>query len=135
MRPTDQGATMARRKPPLTVEQILAWADAHQARTGQWPTSRSGPIPEAPGATWAAIASALHRGNRGLPRGHGLAWLRDRHRGTGTRRVPVTWTAQEDQLVRTLPAKEVAERTGRKLPEVYRRRYQLGIRRPPRQQD
>ena len=119
---------MARRKPPLTVEQILAWADAHQARTGQWPTSRSGPIPEAPGATWAAIASALHRGNRGLPRGHGLAWLRDRHRGTGTRRVPVTWTAKEDELVRALPAKEVASRTGRSMRAVYLRRHRLGVR-------
>ena len=33
----------------LTVTQILAWADAHQAATGKWPNQYSGPIPEAPG--------------------------------------------------------------------------------------
>jgi hypothetical protein len=123
---------MARRKPPLTVEQILAWADAHYARAGKWPTFASGPVLEAPGETWAAIASALHRGNRGLPGCPGLAWLRDRHRGTGAGRVPVTWTAKEDELVRTLPVREAAERTGRTLRAVYKRRSQLGVRRPPR---
>jgi hypothetical protein len=34
---------MGRKGEPLTVEQILAWADAHKARTGTWPTRRSGP--------------------------------------------------------------------------------------------
>jgi hypothetical protein len=28
---------MGQRRIPLTVEQILAWADAHHARTGEWP--------------------------------------------------------------------------------------------------
>jgi hypothetical protein len=123
---------MPRRRPLLTVEQILAWADAHYARTGKWPTFASGPVLEAPGETWAAIASALHRGNRGLPGGHGLAWLRDRHRGTGTGRVPVTWTALEDELVRTLPVREAAERTGRTLRAVCQRRRQLSVSRPGR---
>ena len=34
--------------PALSVEQILAWADAHHARTGRWPNHKSGPIAEAP---------------------------------------------------------------------------------------
>jgi hypothetical protein len=67
--------------PPLTVEQILAWADAHHARTGRWPTERSGPIPEAPGETWMGIRSALSGGNRGLPDGSSLARLLSRERG------------------------------------------------------
>jgi Phage derived protein Gp49-like (DUF891) len=38
---------------PLTVEQILAWADANKARTGRWPTRWSGPVAESWGETWA----------------------------------------------------------------------------------
>jgi hypothetical protein len=30
------------RKPPRTLEQILAWADAHFARKGAWPAATSG---------------------------------------------------------------------------------------------
>ena len=44
--------------PPLTVAQVVAWAKAHHARTGRWPTSRSGPIIEAPNETWSAVAAA-----------------------------------------------------------------------------
>jgi hypothetical protein len=40
---------------PLTVEQILAWADAHHERTGEWPKSTSGAVADAPGETWSAI--------------------------------------------------------------------------------
>jgi hypothetical protein len=37
---------------PLTVERILAWADAHQAATGRWPTSwSSGAVRGEPGET------------------------------------------------------------------------------------
>src|SRR5262249_4887644 len=45
--------------PPLTIPQILAWADAHHQRTGRWPTGTSGFIPEAPGETWCAVHQAL----------------------------------------------------------------------------
>src|SRR5262249_33589248 len=41
--------------PPLTGEQILAWADAHHQRTGQWPRANSGPVHGATGETWGAI--------------------------------------------------------------------------------
>jgi hypothetical protein len=42
---------MRRRLPPLTDELILAWAGAHKARTGRWPTAASGPVAGAPGET------------------------------------------------------------------------------------
>jgi hypothetical protein len=58
--------------PPLTKEQILGWADAYHARTGHWPRLHSGPIPEAPGETWAAVEAALSLGSRGLPGGSSL---------------------------------------------------------------
>ena len=55
---------------PLTVRQILAWADAHHRRTGEWPKPKSGTIcgltGRPTGENWAAIDEALGRGNRGL---------------------------------------------------------------------
>jgi hypothetical protein len=67
--------------PPLTVPQILAWADAFHKRTGRWPTARSGPIPGAGGETWLAVHEALYEGLRGLPGGSSLARLLEQHRG------------------------------------------------------
>ena len=66
--------------PVLEVRQILAWADAHFARTGLWPRENSGPIAEAPGESWSAINQALKQGHRGLPGGDSLARLLDRRR-------------------------------------------------------
>jgi hypothetical protein len=66
---------MARRLPPLTVEQILAYADAHRARTGRWPSTESGVILDATGETWMAMHVALVRGGRGLKGGSTLAGL------------------------------------------------------------
>jgi hypothetical protein len=67
------------RTPPLTVEQILLWADRHRARTGRWPNAHSGPIRGGPGETWRAISSALWAGHRGLPGGDTLLRLLRRH--------------------------------------------------------
>jgi hypothetical protein len=66
---------------PLTVEQILAWADAHRWRTGRWPSADSGPVRAAPGLTWEAVNRALSRGSRGLPGGSSLARLLAERRG------------------------------------------------------
>lgn len=55
------------RKSPLTIPEILEWADAYRARTGHWPKLTSGPIPEAPGNTWNTVETALLAGKRGLP--------------------------------------------------------------------
>ena len=67
--------------PPLTVPQILVWADAHHTRTGDWPLDKSGSVPEAPGETWLALDQALRRGRRGQSGGSSLAQLLDAHRG------------------------------------------------------
>jgi hypothetical protein len=119
-----------RGRPPLTVEQILAWADAYHGRTGRWPAAASGPVEGAPGETWANVNAALSDGYRGLPGGDSLARLLDRRRGRGPGRFP--WTPAEDALVRTLPPVEAAARTGRTLWAVYQRRHQLGVGRPHR---
>jgi hypothetical protein len=78
--------------PPLTEAQILAWADAHQQRTGNWPSNDSGAIVEASGETWSGIAVALHQGHRGLPGGSSLAWLLAEQRGVvnGYCRLPLS---------------------------------------------
>jgi hypothetical protein len=67
--------------PRLTLEQILAWADAHYAATGNWPTGSSGAVAGVPGATWRAVQTALFRGLRGLPGGTTLAQVLAKHRG------------------------------------------------------
>jgi hypothetical protein len=51
------------------------WADAHRQRSGQWPTSESGPVIDAPGETWLAVNLALYEGLRGFPGGPSLARL------------------------------------------------------------
>jgi hypothetical protein len=71
--------------PPLTEQQILAWADAHRARTGAWPTEHSGPIEGAPGELWANVNQALRGGKRGLPGADTLAQLIARSRGVRNR--------------------------------------------------
>jgi hypothetical protein len=70
-----EGSTAMDSRPSLTVEQILAWADAHHRRTGRWPGSHSGPVEEAPEETWRAISQALRNGFRGLPGGSSLVQL------------------------------------------------------------
>ena len=69
-------------RPELTVEQVLAWADAHRTATGRWPTATSGPVDGVPGEKWVNLQVALRHGRRGLPRGTNLARLIAEHRGT-----------------------------------------------------
>jgi hypothetical protein len=68
-------------RPDLTVDQVLAWADAHRAATGRWPTGGSGPVDGAPGEKWVNLDAALRLGRRGLPRGTNLTRLIAEHRG------------------------------------------------------
>jgi hypothetical protein len=63
---------------PLFVDDILNWVSAYRARTGRWPNTRSGPIPELPGETWRSVEMALKGGTRGLPNGWSLRLLRAR---------------------------------------------------------
>src|SRR5262249_22091698 len=80
-----RGVRTGSRLPPLTQRQILAWADAHHARTGRWPDRHSGPIPEAPGETWRRVQTALLEGLRGLPGGTTLPRLLLAERGVRNR--------------------------------------------------
>jgi hypothetical protein len=66
---------------PYSVSQILAWIDAHHARTGFWPQENSGSIAGVPGETWRKVDHALRGGQRGLSGGSSLAGLLRRHRG------------------------------------------------------
>jgi hypothetical protein len=74
------GLRRRRVAPPLTVEQVLAWADAHYERTGRWPHAMSGPVNGVPGETWRAVNLALWQGHRRLPGGSSLSRLLDERR-------------------------------------------------------
>jgi hypothetical protein len=76
----ERGVRNHMKLPPLRREQILAWADAYFERTGNWPTAKSGSIPEAPPETWMRVETALRSGLRGLRRRTSLAELLARHR-------------------------------------------------------
>jgi hypothetical protein len=67
--------------PELTIERILAWADAHHAATGRWPSSSSGKVLHAPGEVWSTLNLFLKRGGRGLPGGQNLCGVLATHRG------------------------------------------------------
>ena len=69
------------RKPPLTIKQILAWADADFERTGKWPNKNCGQVYDAPDERWPAINGALVWGCRGLPGGSSLPKLLAERRG------------------------------------------------------
>lgn len=66
---------------PLSIEQVLAWADAHHASTGVWPKADSGPISGDESEKWSRIHAALREGRRGLPGGTSLGRLLAEQRG------------------------------------------------------
>ena len=68
-------------RPPLSVPDILRWADAYHARHGKWPKCGSGPIPETLHDTWLNVHEALYKGLRGLSGGSSLARLLAFERG------------------------------------------------------
>jgi hypothetical protein len=126
----ERGARNPRGLPRLTVGQVLCWADEHRRRTGRWPSSKSGLVRGAPGLTWRAVEMALRSGHRGLPGGDTLARLLDEHRARDS--APRAWTAEDDELVRTVPPAEAARRMGRTVRAVYTRRHALGVTRTQR---
>lgn len=75
------GGRPHQRERPLTIKLILSWADAHNQRTGRWPTGGSGHVQDAPGERWKLIDQALRLGQRGLPGGSSLFRLLVRKRG------------------------------------------------------
>jgi hypothetical protein len=75
------------------------------------------------------VLEAMHRAWRGSQHTE-----ESRRKMSETRRkrgilVPgtIVWTAEEDELLKTLPAEEVAKRTGRSLSAIYARRRRLGM--------
>ena len=81
-----RGVQRHRHSSPLTIRQILSWADQYHERTGQWPQVRSGIADETSGLTWSGINCALHRGGRGLPGGSALHKLLVEERGVPRKR-------------------------------------------------
>jgi hypothetical protein len=69
--------------PPLTDRQIMAWADAHHAAHGEWPTCRCQEqvIPNTSGERWVNIDQALRKGLRGLSGGSSLPKFLANYRG------------------------------------------------------
>jgi hypothetical protein len=55
------------RRRPLSVREILRWADAYREATGYWPQPSSGSIPGTVGETWGQVNQALYKGVRSLP--------------------------------------------------------------------
>jgi hypothetical protein len=68
-------------RPPLTVAQILGWADAFHAQAGRWPKTADGAVPGAAGEKWLNLDMALRQGLRSLPGGSSLAQLLAARRG------------------------------------------------------
>jgi len=81
--------------PPLTTDQILAWADAHHDRTGDWPRVHDGPIENVSGETWSGVENALRAGLRGLPGGSSLAALLSQQRGKSHRKNRPSLTLEQ----------------------------------------
>ena len=80
---------------PLTIPQILKWADSHHERTGAYPFASSGAVNDAPGEHWRDISASLSGGHRSLPRGSSLARLLAKHRGVrNTKALPDLSTKQ-----------------------------------------
>jgi hypothetical protein len=63
--------TLLRKKEPLSSEKILAWAEEHKQKTGEYPNCISGPIPGTR-TTWRLIDRVLREGLRGFPGGSSL---------------------------------------------------------------
>src|SRR6266849_6596671 len=69
------------RRPPLTIMQILRWAEVHYRRRGTWPHANSGPVIDVPGEKWDNIDMSLRDGLRGLPGGDSISRLLARECG------------------------------------------------------
>ena len=76
------------------------------------------------------VVEAMRKGRLGTPHSaEARAEMSAAHKRRGTRppKAGRPWTAEEDALVRTLPAAEAARRTGRTLVAAWSRRRVLGL--------
>jgi hypothetical protein len=84
------------RRPKLTVARILAWADAHHARTNRWPRINDPDRDSLPhGETWQRVHSALRRGWRGRSGADSLPGLLARERGARSNKHQPRLTARQ----------------------------------------
>jgi DNA-binding NarL/FixJ family response regulator len=107
-------------KPRLTIMQILKWADAYFARTGEWPSCSSGDIPGSD-TKWDSLDAALRKGCRGLPI-TSLNRLLQKHRGKRP-----GWTPHGYPSRRNRPQWQGRDPRGRKK-DLDRRRQLLQLR-------
>jgi hypothetical protein len=92
----------------LDVTQILAWADAWQARTGRWPRGHSGAIPGTRGMRWDQVDTALRAGSHGLPCGSSLSRLLAAERGVPRYVSYLKGPLTEEQIL-ACPQRQMAE--------------------------
>lgn len=100
-----------RNPPRLTIKQILAWADAHYQRTGDWPSRQSGTVHGAPNEQWSRINFALVNGRRGLRGPSTLVKVFSTHRAAlyHRRGIPLTrdlileWATSHHEFTGALP--------------------------------
>ena len=78
------------KRPPLTIDQILSWADDWFAVHSRWPNVNSGLIIGTIDDTWARIDDSLRNGYRGLPERPrlSLAKLLEKRRGVRNSEYP-----------------------------------------------
>lgn len=79
----------------LHVQQVLAWADEHFARTGNWPRKEGGRVHGAPDEKWQNIDQALRTGLRGFPGGWSLPQLLAEYRGARNHSRPPRLTIKK----------------------------------------
>src|SRR5260221_44815 len=73
-----RGVLNRKAQPPLTIAQILKWAEAQHTLFGAWPSKYTGPIGNT-GETWESVNAALRLGLRTLPGGSSLSQLLKEH--------------------------------------------------------
>lgn len=99
------------KRAPLSIEEILRWADEWYAIHGKWPNINSGDIPGTLDDTWRRIDDSLRKGYRELAKESdlSLARLLERRRGVRNSEYPPDLTVT--QIVRW--ARAYHRRTGK----------------------
>jgi hypothetical protein len=98
VQPTRRRRKKTLRKPQLSIEILLSWADDHRERTGAWPTVRCGRVLANLNETWFNVDQCLRKGFRGLPGKQSLPKLLERERGARNLTYPPQLT--EEMIVR-----------------------------------
>jgi hypothetical protein len=73
--------------PPLSIDQILIWADMHKKEKGEWPTAKSGFVIGNEKEKWGNVEASLNRGARGSPKGMSIAKILAKYRNKRNRKA------------------------------------------------